>query len=74
MGNRQSVHAARANGGAGIIHGSHTGGVDAFGPTTMTARKAGRPGLPTELGELERMFNDVLVQMDLPPERAKHLR
>jgi hypothetical protein len=40
----------------------------------MTARKAGRPGLPTELGELERMFNDVLVQMDLPPERAKHLR
>ncbi len=32
-----------------------------------------RPPMPDET-ELERRFNEVLVQMDLPPERAKHLR
>ena len=29
--------------------------------------------MPDE-AELERRFNEVLIQMDLPPERAKHLR
>ena len=37
------------------------------GPTTC------RPPMPSEQ-ELERRFNEVLIQMDLPPERAKILK
>ena len=70
MGGKQSAHAARTNGG--IVHAP----LDAGGGGSAAARKASRVPLPmpTELGELERRFNEVLVQMDLPPERAKHLR
>ena len=32
-----------------------------------------RPPMPSE-PELERRFNEVLIQMDLPPERAKILK
>jgi hypothetical protein len=32
-----------------------------------------RPPIPSEQ-ELERRFNEVLIQMDLPPERAKILK
>jgi hypothetical protein len=32
-----------------------------------------RPPMPSE-AELERRFNEVLIQMDLPPERAKILK
>ena len=76
MGGKQSVAAAaRANGG--IVHGSSTfdggfGGGGVSGPNS--AKKTMRPPMPTAPGELEVMFNKVLVQMDLPPERAKHLR
>ena len=39
-----------------------------------SAKKTMRPPMPTELGELEERFNEVLRRMDLPPEKAKHLR
>ena len=79
MGGKQSVarSARRANGG-GIVHGSSSfdghghGGFGVSGPNS--AKKTVRPPMPTEPGELEVLFNKVLVQMDLPPERAKHLR
>ncbi len=69
--------------------GHHNGGVDSVGPLRSMpgsgigagmvpggANGAGggpRRPMPDE-AELERRFNLVLVQMDLPPERAKHLR
>ena len=76
MGGKQSVaRSARANGG--IVHGSSSfdnGGFGVSGPNSAKKGTVGRPPMPTEPGELEVLFNKVLVQMDLPPERAKHLR
>ena len=76
MGGKQSVaRSARANGG--IVHGSSSfdnGGFGVSGPNSAAKKGTARPPMPTEPGELEVLFNKVLVQMDLPPERAKHLR
>ena len=64
---------------------SHNGYSSGYGSSTVSssssaaagpaarAAAAHRPAMPDE-AELERRFNEVLVQMDLPPERAKHLR
>ncbi len=56
-------------------HESNGGAVDAMGPlhNVSAAGSVQRPPMPDE-EELERRFSEVLVQMDLPPERAKHLR
>jgi hypothetical protein len=46
--------------------------IGSMGPLRKTTTGFRRP-MPDE-SELERRFNEVLLQMDLPPERAKHLR
>ena len=50
--------------------GGHS--IGTMGPLRKTTVAPRRP-MPDE-HELERRFNEVLLQMDLPPERAKHLR
>ncbi len=85
MGGAQSSSAAHRgsskNRRSSHLNGGTNGGVETMGPL----RSFGGPGvvvgggtaprrpMPDE-AELERRFNEVLVQMDLPPERAKHLR
>ena len=46
--------------------------IGSMGPLRVNSMAPRRP-MPDE-HELERRFNEVLLQMDLPPERAKHLR
>ena len=46
--------------------------IGTMGPLRKSTVGPRRP-MPDE-HELERRFNEVLLQMDLPPERAKHLR
>ena len=48
------------------------GTIGSMGPLRVNSMAPRRP-MPEE-HELERRFNEVLLQMDLPPERAKHLR
>lgn len=63
------------------VHSSKPGSIDTVGVPVVARSKgvaaACGPGprrpMPEET-ELERRFNEVLIQMDLPPERAKHLR
>ena len=43
------------------------------GPQMSRKTTVIRPPMPSE-EELERRFNEVLIQMDLPPERAKILK
>ena len=52
-------------------NGGH-GAIGSMGPLRVNSMAPRRP-MPDE-SELERRFNEVLLQMDLPPERAKHLR
>ena len=72
---RTSHNSNNGNGG----HYANNGSVDMRKSLSQTpvavAQKGGgnRRPLPGE-EELERRFNEVLIQMDLPPERAKHLR
>ena len=64
------------NGGAGgLLSPVRGGNTDITGGPVHVSRKStvSRPPLPSE-EELERRFNEVLIQMDLLPERAKILK
>jgi hypothetical protein len=66
MGNQSST-----NPKAGALH-QPPHSIGSMGPLRKSTMGPRRP-MPDE-HELERRFNEVLLQMDLPPERAKHLR
>lgn len=68
MGGGQSAHHR-------VGHGvNRSNGVDSVGPIRPAKSGAGPRRPIPDPEELERRFNEVLIQMDLPPERAKHLR
>ena len=81
MGGSQSTHPAHPASRRTSTNNGHqgNGAVDMRKPAGIVSGAAGpqkgvnRRPMPGE-EELERRFNEVLIQMDLPPERAKHLR
>jgi len=72
MGNQASTQGNNE----GLPPRGHAGKVEAIGSLRRTgpvAAGAPRRPMPDDT-ELERRFNEVLMQMDLPPDRAKLLR
>ena len=67
MGNSSSSSPNRST----MTHMSGGHNIGSMGP--LKAPTPRRPPMPDEY-EVERRFNEVLIKMDLPPEKAKHLR
>ena len=67
MGNSSSSSPNRST----MTHMSGGHNIGSMGP--LKAPTPRRPPMPHE-NEVERRFNEVLIKMDLPPEKAKHLR